>query len=105
MEEFLYKNTSNSNIYFITMYGDYFNYAIDLSSFNNKIISKEELNNYIKIPFNETNIKEILKDLNVSNIKYINFDEFSKYNYIYYKTTIIKINNWRDFSNFIATII
>jgi hypothetical protein len=109
VENVLYQNTCNNyhSFYLIIIKGDYYNSAVELSTFNNKLISNETLSTYKKLEFNKENIEDVLNIMNVldrDNISFDNFDVYS-YNYITYKSKLINLNNWVDFYNFATTII
>jgi hypothetical protein len=104
MENILYNNISNGSYYIITTKGSYWNVCIDILSLNYKFMSNEELNSYNKITFCKEAIIELFKKINIYNDNTIKFTDFDEYNYIYYKLSIIKINNWIDLVNFIISI-
>ena len=103
MDEYIYKDNINGNYYLITSIDKDFNYkCVVLNTFNNKIINNVIINNCNKIILNKDNIFKLINDF---NLEYINLDDYDEYNYINYKSRKIKINNWNDFYNFIASII
>jgi len=104
----LYQNHYTNNYYLLMMKGEYYNSVVELTSFNNRLISNELLSSYTKLDFNKNNINNVIESLNIydfNNIYLDNFDDESYSNYIIYKTKFIKLNNWTDFYNFIASII
>lgn len=110
VEKMLYCNSCDSytNYYLLMLKGDYYNSVVELTSFNNKLVSNEMLASYKKLDFNKDNISDVINSLNINDIDKIsldNFDDLSYSNYILYKTKFIKLNNWIDFYNFIATVI
>jgi len=95
------KINGNHTFYLIMTKGDNFNYVVELSSLNNKILSNEELEKYKKLDFNLNNIKLVLVYTNLIDIDKVNLDNFdiSTYNYITYKSKLIELNNWIDLYN------
>jgi hypothetical protein len=81
----LYMN-DDSKYYIIINKGINYNIALEFITFNNILISNDDLSKFIYIEFNEDNLNKFL------NIK---FD-----NYIKYNNKIYKFNNWLDVFNF-----
>lgn len=86
----------NDNYYLITNKGVNYNIALEFTTFNNKIISNEDLNELKMIDFNEENIKILMKNFNMD------LSDFENYNFIKIKNNIYKINNWLDVFNLCA---
>lgn len=106
MDDIIYKDITNGNYYLITMKeNDVYNICVDLKTFNNKIITNDVIDKCQKIQLNKNNIYNILNDLNYIDLSYIDLKDYNNYNYLIYKSQTIKINNWIDFFNFIATLI
>lgn len=95
------KINGNHTFYLIITKGINFNYVVELPTFNNKILSNEQLETYNKLDFNLNNIKYVLVYANIIDIDEIKFDNFdiSTYNYITYKSKLIELNNWIDVYN------
>jgi hypothetical protein len=106
MDNVLYQN-NHDNFYVVMVKGDYYNSTVELLTFNNKIISNEEMQTYKKLEFNKKNIQYVLLYMNVIDIDKISLENFdvSTYNYITYKNKLINLNNWVDFYNFAATLV
>ena len=106
MENVLYQNNHN-DFYLVMVKGDYYNSTVELITFNNKIISNEEMQTYKKLDFNKNNIQDVLLFMNVIDIDKISLDNFDvfTYNYITYKNKLINLNNWVDFYNFATTLV
>jgi len=86
----------NDNYYLITNKGVNYNIALEFLTFNNKIISNEELIELKLIEFNEENIKILMKNL------IIDLSNFEDYHFIKIHNNIYKINNWLDVFNLCA---
>ncbi len=103
MESILYKNETSGSYYLLISKGFAYNVCIDIKSNNQRFIDNETLNSYFKIDLNKDNIIIILKELGISDGN-INFSDFQDFNFISYKSNMIKIQSWNDLYNFIITI-
>lgn len=103
MESILYKNETSGSYYLLISKGLAYNVCIDIKSNNQRFIDNETLNSYFKIDLNTDNIIIILKELGISDGN-INFSDFQDFNFISYKSNMIKIQSWNDLYNFIITI-
>lgn len=92
MEYNLYLN--NNNYFLITNKAINFSIALEFKTFNNKIISNEELEKYSLVEFNEENLNIVLKYLN------IDLNDIKHNNYIKINNKIFKFNNWLDVFNY-----
>jgi len=91
----------DSKYFLITNKGTSYNIALEFLTYNNKIISNDDLNcYYIIIDFNEENLKMIFNNIGIFNS--IDFKDFKEYNYILYYDKIYKLNNWLDVFQFMA---
>ena len=103
MESILYKNETSGSYYLLISKGLAYNVCIDIKSNNQRFIDNETLNSYFKIDLNTDNIIIILKELGISDGN-INFSDFQDFNFISYKSNMIKIQSWNDLYIFIITI-
>lgn len=109
MEEILYKEIATGNYFVVSNNhrGLSYSIALKLGTFNQQFIKNDSLNGankFIQLELNEDNLNLILRELG-ANLDLINLDDFNNYNYIKFKETIIRVNNWNDFSNFISKLI
>jgi len=103
MENILYKNMSSGAFYIVINKGRAFNVCIDIKSNNQKFIDNDTLDSYFKIELNKDMIIMVLKELAINDSN-ISFSDFSDFNFISYKSNLIKIQSWIDLYNFIITI-
>lgn len=103
MEKILYKNEASRNYYLVISKGFSYNVCIDIKSNNQRFIETEALNSYLKIELNKDTIIMIMKELGI-NDKNISLSDFQDFNFISYKSNLIKINTWNDLYSFIITI-
>lgn len=109
MEHLLLKEKATGNYFLISSSGRgcSFSIALQLGSFNKRIISNDYLDsedNFVSLTLNSEAIGLIFKSFGVSS-DLINVDDFDNYNYVRFKGQIVRIGNWNDFANFIATLI
>lgn len=86
----------NDNYYLITNKGMNYNIALEFLTFNNKIISNDELIELKLIDFNIDNIKLLMNNFNMD------LSDFEDYHLIKINNNIYKINNWLDLFNLCA---
>lgn len=103
MESILYKNETSGSYYLLISKGCAYNVCIDIKSNNQRFIDTETLDSYFKIELNKDNIIIVLKELGISDGN-ISFSDFQDFNFISYKSNMIKIHSWNDLYNFIITI-
>jgi len=103
MESILYKNETSGSYYLLISKGCAYNVCIDIKSNNQRFIDNETLNSYSKIELNKDSIIMVLRELGVCDGN-INFSDFQDFNFISYKSNMIKIHSWNDLYNFIITI-
>lgn len=109
MEDFLLKEKTSGNYFLISSSGRGCSYsiALQLGTFNKRIISNDYLDNpscFTSLPLNSESINLIFKSFGVVD-SYINVEDFDNYNYIRLREQIVRIGNWSDFANFIARLI
>ncbi len=94
----LYQN--KNSYYLITQRGNCYNIAIEFGTFNNKIISNEDLSSYEEIELTSDNIIKLFSSINKLDI--IDINDFNNFKYnkcIGFNGSFYYINNWRDIFN------
>lgn len=94
--------TNGSNYYVITTTGEYFNICVELGTFNNKIISNQDLKYMNALSFNKQNMRIIIEKYDINKQIIYDDNNFDINNYIIFKSKLIQINNWVNLLNFIA---
>ena len=86
--------------FFIERVGESYSICIEFPTFNTKLLMNEHLRCCAySLELNVENLNNLLSPYD--EFKNIKFDNLDLYDYIIYKSQIIKIENWKDMFNFI----
>lgn len=101
MEGCLYQNYDTKTYYLINSVASYFIVAIDLETFEQKFIQKDDIEiSYELIDFNSRNLIEVLYNYEMFQNQ-IDISDFKDFDYIVFNNCKYYLRNWNDVYKFI----